>query len=611
MKDTAKKILFKDRLIAWSEENLGVKFDRISNVQQSRQMIKFFVSEILEKLNPGIVPDDEAELDDSIIDGSGDGGADLIYRTDDGHVLIIQAKYRGKEPPESPEAVGRFCDLQQRLFLANQGKQQSLHKDLLEIAGQIDWAEDNFQMFFISTGKSGKAVDDRVEQGIVPIPDYPDLPERTVLRFLDLSGLNKEIREAISSADFADHLISIPMIPDEENRPWCHFVGVDRELYIGEVSGAVLANVLQEYRASLFTMNIRDYVGDSKTNKEIIKTALNSPTNFEYFNNGVTAVAGRITSDKSTNTLTCEKMSIINGAQTVRSLLAATNAKKGGGGQYKPVSSVRVLMRLVSFVYPAEVAFVGQVTRFNNTQNAVKISDFRSNDEVQKDIARRFSNLNLGGKSYEYKNKRSGAKKRNSILVTLEELTKGVYAFRFGPDDMAGGSSKMFDSTSAGLYTQVFEHPDSPLTEAAFSLIAGTYFACSHVKSLWEAERKVLRSQGKTMHRALERKGLIYFAVGELERQSYAKHGRALDHDLMKLAKPNNWLPDAESHPCLALSKAFTMASKILVQQYGIKEKTVVGFKHRNWFRDPDTLEDIRSAIELVLDMGSPPFLWP
>jgi ABC-type Fe3+ transport system substrate-binding protein len=36
--------------------------------------------------------------------------------------------------------------------------------------------------------------------------------------------------------------------------------------------------------------------------------------------------------------------------------------------------------------YPAEVSFVGEVTRYNNTQNAVEIVDFRSNDEVQRDM---------------------------------------------------------------------------------------------------------------------------------------------------------------------------------------------------------------------------------
>ena len=122
--------------------------------EQSRQMIKFFVSEILEKLNPG--SDDEGELEDSIIDGSGDGGADLLYRSDDGHVLLIQAKYRGNNSPESAEAVGRFCDLQERLLMATQGKQKSLHADLVELASLISWDEDNFHLLLHHNGESRK-----------------------------------------------------------------------------------------------------------------------------------------------------------------------------------------------------------------------------------------------------------------------------------------------------------------------------------------------------------------------------------------------------------------------------------------------------------------------
>ena len=147
MKESTKpKEQFKDRLVEWSQNNLGIKFGDLNAFQQSRQMIKFFVSEILEKLNPGIVPDDEGELEDSVVDGSGDGGADLLYRTDDGHVLLIQAKYRGNNSAESAEAVGRFCDLQERLLLATQGKQKGLRPDLVDLATQIDWDQDNFHL---------------------------------------------------------------------------------------------------------------------------------------------------------------------------------------------------------------------------------------------------------------------------------------------------------------------------------------------------------------------------------------------------------------------------------------------------------------------------------
>ncbi|MGB7191462.1 MAG: AIPR family protein [Acidobacteriaceae bacterium] len=272
---------------------LGSEFDHLNNSQRSRQMIIFFVSEILDKLIPGIVPDDGGEVESCIIDGSGDGGADFLYRTDDGQVLIIQAKYRGsKDQAESAESVGRCCDLLERLYLAAQGKQGSLHKELLELAGQIDWEQDTFRVYFITTGKSGDAVTDRVEQGLVSISNLPDFDDRSEFRYLDLNHLNQEMRNAFSSAEFSAAPIEISMIADANNRYWCHFEGQDRELYVGEVSGSVLASKLEQHKASLFTMNIRDYVGDTKTNKQIIKTALTNPTDFEYFNNGRNSCGG-------------------------------------------------------------------------------------------------------------------------------------------------------------------------------------------------------------------------------------------------------------------------------------------------------------------------------
>ena len=609
MKETTKpKEQFKDRLIQWAERTLGTSFSNLNSFQQSRQMTMFFIREILEKLSPGLVPDDDGEIESSIVDGSGDGGVDFIYRTEEGIVVLIQAKYRGKDANESPEAVGRFCDLLDRLKLSCEGEQQSLNKGLIDIASQIDWSEDAFRMFYITTAKTTPAVKDRVDQGISAVHDFDEFEERVEFYYLDATLLNEQLREAISSADFSARDIIIPMMPDANGNAWCHFESDERELYLGEVQGSVLANILQEHRASLFTMNIRDYVGDSKTNKQIVETALNTPHNFEYYNNGVTAVAGRISADKDKRTLTCQKMSIINGAQTVRSLLNATKRKSKTA--YKPVSDVRVVLRLMSFSYPSEVAFVGDVTRFNNTQNAVKIADFRSNDGVQKDLARRFASINLNGRRYEYKNKRS-SKTRNSIPITLEELTKSLFAFKFGPDDMFGGTAKLFDTSTSGLYLKLYERPEDQLLDVQFNLIAGTFFACDYVKSLWEEFRKALRIQKQSMHPALERKGLLYFTVGELERLSYSKQHLDLNGALAKLAKPNNWLNGENSGPQIALSKAFDLARRVLIQSYELKQKSDPSFKHRNWFRDPDTLKDIRSGLGMALEFGEPPTLWP
>jgi hypothetical protein len=119
-----------------------------------------------------------------------------------------------------------------------------------------------------------------------------------------------------------------------------------------------------------------------------------------------------------------------------------------------------------------------------------------------------------------------------------------------------------------------------------------------------------LRSKQLTMHPALERKGLVYYAVGELERQSYAKQNWSLDQDLSKLAKPNLWLATEKTPSQKALLKAFEIASKVLCQQYDAKKKNDPGFKHRNWFRDIETILAVNEGIELALEFGLPPRLW-
>ncbi|MGB7191461.1 MAG: hypothetical protein WBD10_15095 [Acidobacteriaceae bacterium] len=161
------------------------------------------------------------------------------------------------------------------------------------------------------------------------------------------------------------------------------------------------------------------------------------------------------------------------------------------------------------------------------------------------------------------------------------------------------------------LHSGFQRKPDSRLTEQEFSLLAGTFFACDFVKGLWEEERKSLRMNKLTMHPALERKNLIYFAIGELERQSYSKQGWNLDHDLRRLAKPNDWKNDRKSAPSQALTKAFELSSKVMKQQYEFSKKNIQGFKHRNWFRDQETMQKITEGLEMALDLGSLPQIWP
>jgi hypothetical protein len=360
----------------------------------------------------------------------------------------------------------------------------------------------------------------------------------------------------------------------------------------GQVAGTQLAEMYRQYKYRLFAMNIRDYIGESTTNKGIVDTAVTCPDEFVFFNNGVSAVATQVEPDEENQLLRCQRFSIINGAQTVRSL---SKAQLRDG---QPLKDVRVLLRVMNFSLSKDAEFLADVTRFNNTQNAVKISDFRSNDPVQKDLHRRFLELNRGGKPYFYKNKRSRERTSNKLPIGMEDLAKTVYAFRYGPDDMFGGTRYLFDISTKGGYLRVFGEPVSRMKDDEFKLLAGTYFLCEEVHSLWRERRESDNEEGKNSP-GLERRWVVYFAVGELLRMVYVQDATELDGDIRKISKSNTWQDTPTHQVKRTLGEIFKLAATALNKAYNqaLKQQD---FRHRNWFRSPDTLNEIRAELAVI-----------
>lgn len=247
--------------------------------------------------------------------------------------------------------------------------------------------------------------------------------------------------------------------------------------------------------------------------------------------------------------------------------------------------------------------FLTDVTRFNNTQNSVKVSDFRSNDPIQKDLNRRFSDLSRNGKMYLYKNKRSREAVGNKIPVGMEELAKTVHAFRYGPDDMFGGSKYLFDVSSRGGYVKVFGEPVSRFTDDEFKLLVGTYFVCEDIYRLWSEKRESDNAQGVN-NPGLERRWTVYYAVGELLRLIYVQRKADLDADVRKLSKPNIWIHESGANAKTAIAELFKLSSLAVKKAYNQAAKDK-DFRHRNWFRDPNSLTDIKAELDVIPEYRS------
>jgi hypothetical protein len=238
-----------------------------------------------------------------------------------------------------------------------------------------------------------------------------------------------------------------------------------------------------------------------------------------------------------------------------------------------------------------------RITRFNNTQNAMKLSDFRSNDPVQISLVNYINEIPaFGGRKYTYRNKRTQAGDRSKIAIRLDDFCRAVYAYQFGPTDCFGGQSHLYDTGKEGGYVRLFGKELEPLPQSEFDRLFGIWLVTSFVTEQLRKERTTtddLDDLDRLRAVALERKYLTFFALGEVIREVCKL--RNLDEALvLSLFGKPRWQDDDKK--IAFIEEAFSLACDMVVYAYQLAQAKDSNFVHRNFFRDPETLTSIRSA---------------
>lgn len=129
---------------------------------------------------------------------------------------------------------------------------------------------------------------------------------------------------------------------------------------------------------NLLSPNIRDYLGVRKSEKNInygIKnSAQNNAEEFFIYNNGITAIVHSFEHDRDMNVVRVHGLGIVNGGQTTGSIGTLSD---------REATSLDKAHVQVRFVKSADTSRLKNVVKFNNTQNKVEATDFRSSDAVQ------------------------------------------------------------------------------------------------------------------------------------------------------------------------------------------------------------------------------------
>lgn len=150
--------------------------------------------------------------------------------------------------------------------------------------------------------------------------------------------------------------------------------------YVGFLSGKVLAEMYARHSSRLIEQNVRMFLqAKGKVNGGIQKTIQEEPGRFLAYNNGLSLTAKAVEVSKEGKEGQClirriTELQIVNGAQTSGSIFHARQR-----GQLD-LSKIRVQFKLTVPDEGQDVAtLVSNISRYANSQNAVKVTDLSAN----------------------------------------------------------------------------------------------------------------------------------------------------------------------------------------------------------------------------------------
>jgi hypothetical protein len=295
-----------------------------------------------------------------------------------------------------------------------------------------------------------------------------------------------------------------------------------------------------------------------------------------------------------------QNLQVVNGAQTVRSL---HRAAKEQGAASDAVKDALVLLRVTQAgnQYGAAGRFRDSIVRANNTQNVIKLSDFKSNDPVQEDLRRQFAEYRRFGKPVCYVPKRTDPRLNGGThIIPMEEFAKTVYAFLFDPVSFSAKTAFLFDDGKNGAYTRVFgdgreSYTAMPLEE--FRLRSAIWWLSDEFSRRLKQDRE--KAPASFAKAALERKWFLLFMARLVLQRTFG--GEAYKTELWKHYR-GEWRM-GENGAGEWFERIYSVARDALIYRYS-EEVKKPSFIHRNWTRSMDSVRALADYAELAPGIG-------
>jgi hypothetical protein len=384
---------------------------------------------------------------DSLVDGSDDKKADLVYIDGENEEAVIaQGFLSQRDRDEAP--ANKASDLNTAVTWLLTRQIEDLPDRLKSAARELRQRISDNEIKRITVWYSHNCPEsENVNQELISVEHTLSSILREHYSDNSIESHSKEVGLETLEAWYQG--LTIPILMTDEitvsNCEGFESSGEDWISFSTSIRASDLYDLFQAHGTTLFSANVRDYLGsrrsDSNINNGIKNSAVNAPSNFFVYNNGITALTNDFNFDQAAKTLQILGLSIVNGAQTTGAI---------GSLPDSPSEHMKVPIRIIKCGNPDTVA---SIVKYNNSQNKINAPDFRSNDQHQRRITTEFESI----PQIEYTSRRGGAVdiiRRNPNVLPSVTAGQSLAAFHGEPSIAYNDKSKIWDSDR--LYSMFF-----------------------------------------------------------------------------------------------------------------------------------------------------------
>jgi len=396
---------------------------------------------------------DENETKMDITDGADDKQIDAIVIDDNNNtVYVIQGKFVGADKVDAEplrEVLSSWIQLKDLVRLQETANIK-LKRRLSELSISLDDEYDvNFELLTTASLTSSAMTDFAIfQKQLAEADDFP-----ATIHLVD----NEELKKRYEMAIDTEHPVLNFSIQLQEGKYLTQKIA-DTQTVIAAVPLRDCLSLPGITDGTLFKKNVRQSLGlNNRVNKGIKETIYKDSSEFFFYHNGITALCNRMDLDASTRKLSLHGLSVVNGCQSLTTILSCSE-------KVKQLEESYVMFRFYEITTRDRADRISITT---NLQSSVKPRDVRSNDKRVLGLKRSFEQNYRTGFMITKRGEEAPASKDKKYIIDLSDMGKYMVSWHSQRPNIAYSETKIFDK----YFDQLFKRDYRPENAQALNFM--------------------------------------------------------------------------------------------------------------------------------------------